>query len=208
MKIKVCGMKYPENINQLKQLSVDFIGFIFYQKSPRYIGDLEPDFLTSLPQTLSRVGVFLNEDMEMIACMVKRYRLTHVQLHGQESPDFCVECRKIQGVKIIKAFNISDVGDLMATSGYVGKCDYFLFDTKSPQHGGSGLKFDWNILNEYKEGIPFFLSGGISDSDIDIIKKLSFSKLYALDLNSKFEIEPGLKDIEKLKKFITHFKTK
>lgn len=206
MKIKVCGMKYPENIDQLKQLPVDFMGFIFYPKSPRYIADVQPEFLTSLPKTLNRVGVFVNEDIKTIAHIVERYRLTHVQLHGQESADFCVECRKIQGIKVIKAFNVSEIGDLKAPSDYVGKCDYFLFDTKSPQHGGSGLKFDWNILNEYKEDVPFFLSGGISDSDIDVIKKLSFSKLFALDLNSKFEIEPGLKDIEKLKKFIANFK--
>lgn len=199
-------MKYPGNINSLSALPIDYMGLIFYPKSARYAGDLEPLSLANMPDNIDRVGVFVNEDIDTIGLLVDKYNLTYIQLHGQESPDFCIQCKERFNVKIIKAFNVSESADLEKTKEYTACCDYFLFDTKTPQYGGSGKKFDWEILKSYQEQIPFFLSGGISDADIDDIKKLSFSNLYALDVNSKFEIEPGLKDIEKLNNFITHFK--
>lgn len=206
MKIKVCGMKDPENINQLGLLPIDFMGLIFYPKSPRYAVNLDACKLSVLPDSVEKVGVFVNEDIQTIVSLINKYKLTHIQLHGVESPDFCIECRQ-QGVKVIKAFNVSEVSDLEIVKDYADSCDYFLFDTKTPQHGGSGLKFDWKILNEYHGTIPFFLSGGISESDIINIQNLSLPQLYALDLNSRFEIEPGMKDIQKLNNFISHFKT-
>ena len=135
---------------------------------------------------------------------VNLYNLDLVQLHGSESVDFCMELNKT--MPIIKAFSISQVSDLEQTEAYKNACDYFLFDTKTPQYGGSGQKFDWKILNENKGDISFFLSGGISIEDIDKIKKMKHPKLYGLDLNSKFESEEGLKDIELLKQFIKELK--
>ncbi len=200
-------MRNPENIKQLALLPIDFMGLIFYPKSPRYAADLNTDDLSTLPDSVERVGVFVNEKLETIVRLVNKYKLTYIQLHGTETPDFCIECSRISGVKVIKAFNISEESDLGVVVDYIESCDYFLFDTKSTQHGGSGLKFDWNILSAYHEDIPFFLSGGISESDIIGIQNLSLPQLYALDLNSRFEIEPGLKDINKLNNFISHFKT-
>lgn len=200
-------MKNPQNIDQLGQLPIDFIGFIFFEKSPRYAVGLELTDLSSLPVSIERVGVFVNEDFETIARLVNKYKLTYVQLHGQESVDLCLKCRKETGVKVIKAFNVSAVADFTKTKEYTEVCDYFLFDTKTSQHGGSGIKFNWNILKAYQENLPFFLSGGISESDVESISKLSLPRLYALDLNSKFEIEPGLKNINMLNNFISHFKT-
>lgn len=199
-------MKNPKNISLLGQLSIDFIGLIFYSKSPRYAINLLPQELSVLPDSVDRVGVFVNEDIENIAELKNKYSLTHIQLHGHESPEFCEKCLELG--KVIKAFNISEISDLAKVKEYVEVCDYFLFDTKTSGYGGSGLKFDWRILNAYHENIPFFLSGGISESDIDNINNLSLPLLYALDLNSRFEIEPGLKDINKLSNFMSHLKSK
>lgn len=206
MKIKVCGMKNPENIEQLGLLPIDFMGLIFYPKSPRYATNLDLSNLSTLPDSVERVGVFVNEELQTIISLVDKYKLTYIQLHGTEIPEFCKQCC-LTGTKVIKAFNISNESDLEIAKDYADSCDYFLFDTKTPQHGGSGLKFDWNILNVYHGTTPFFLSGGISESDIISIQNLSYPQLYALDLNSRFEIEPGMKDINKLKNFISHFKT-
>lgn len=206
MKIKVCGMKNPDNIEQLGKLPIDFIGFIFFAKSPRYAAGLDITDLSSLPDSIKRVGVFVNEDFATITQLIQKYKLTHIQLHGQESTEFCLKCRQNEEIKVIKAFNVSEETDLERTKEYVSVCDYFLFDTKTSQHGGSGIKFDWNILKAYQEKVPFFLSGGISESDAANICDLSLPGLYALDLNSKFEIEPGLKNINTLNNFISHFK--
>ncbi len=207
MKIKVCGMKNPENIQALAQLPIDYMGLIFYPKSPRYIQELNASLLDVLPNTISRVGVFVNEDIESLFKQVDKYKLSVVQLHGYESLEYCSNIKdKCPKLIIIKAFNVSESSDFIKMGQYVDVCDYFLFDTKTSQYGGSGLKFDWNILNEYIGNTPFFLSGGISAEDVEAIRKISHPKLYALDLNSKFELEPGLKNITLLEQFINQLK--
>ncbi|QIK55733.1 phosphoribosylanthranilate isomerase [Dysgonomonas sp. HDW5B] len=207
MKIKVCGMKNPENIQALAQLPIDYMGLIFYTKSPRYIQDLESSLLDILPNTISRVGVFVNEDISSLLRLIEKYKLSVVQLHGNESLEYCSNIKnKYPKLIIIKAFNVSESSDFIKMDQYVDVCDYFLFDTKTSQHGGSGLKFDWNILDEYMGNTPFFLSGGISAEDVEAIRKISHPKLYALDLNSKFELEPGLKNITLLEQFINQLK--
>lgn len=205
MKIKVCGMKYPDNIKELNKLSIDFVGMIFYKKSPRYVADLNPvDICNLFRGEKERVGVFVNADMDYIIQSTNKYELDLIQLHGDESPDFCRELNK--SIPVIKAFSISGVVDIEQTKQYEGAANYFLFDTKTFQYGGSGKKFDWSILNEYKGNTPFILSGGISVDDVEAIKNIKHSLFFGIDLNSRFEIEPGLKDIELLKQFIIQLK--
>lgn len=199
-------MKDPQNIQDLAKLSIDYMGLIFYKQSPRYAGNLDPLVLDVLPQTIDRVGVFVNAEINEVCEIAERYNLIHLQLHGSESPEYCIECRDKTKLSIIKAFNVSQVEDFTATREYEGICDYFVFDTKTAQHGGSGQKFDWNILKSYTGNTPFFLSGGINPDDDGNIKNISHPKLYALDLNSKFEIAPGTKKIKELKEFIKNIK--
>lgn len=194
-------MKYPQNIKRLTELPIDFIGLIFHKKSPRYVDDLrQVNILNSFSGAKKKVGVFVNADMDHIVQMVSKYALDLIQLHGDESPDFCEELNKT--APVIKAFSITENFDFDQTKAYENKCDYFLFDTKTPQYGGSGLKFDWKILNEYSDKTPFFLSGGISWEDAERIKEIQHPRLYAIDINSKFETSPGLKDIELVEQFI------
>lgn len=205
MRIKVCGMKYPDNIKALNKLSIDFVGMIFYEKSPRYVDNLNPEDICDLfREGKERVGVFVNADMDYIIQMADKYSLDLIQLHGDESPDFCKEVNK--RIPVIKAFSISESSDFEKTKAYEGLCHYFLFDTKTPQYGGSGKKFDWNILNEYKGNTPFILSGGISVDDAETIKKMNHPQFFGIDLNSKFETEPGRKDITLLQQFIKQLK--
>lgn len=200
-------MKNPENIEALAALPIDYMGLIFYPKSPRYIENLNSRALETLPESVNRVGVFVNEDVELIERQIEKYKLTAIQLHGNESVEYCLSIRhKYSKHIIIKAFNISENFDFFVTDRYEEICDYFLFDTKTAQYGGSGLKFDWAILNEYEGNLPFFLSGGISFEDVKALKEIAHPRLYALDLNSKFELEPGLKDITRLKQFINQLK--
>lgn len=196
MKIKVCGMKDAENIANLTKLPIDYMGFIFYSKSPRFV-DKTLDI--SKYKEIDKVGVFVNADKDYIKNKINDYALNAIQLHGNETPDFCKE---FENITVIKAFSIANEKDFEATSDFEHCCNYFLFDTKTTQYGGSGQKFNWDILEYYKGARPFFLSGGISAEDVEEIKKINHPRLYALDLNSKFEIEPGLKDINKLEKFI------
>lgn len=201
MKIKVCGMKYPENIEELNKLSIDYMGMIFYPKSPRYIDNQEWQAEANIHSSnIKRVGVFVNSTEAYIVEMIDRYKLDLIQLHGNESPDFCAELNEF--IPIIKAFSISESSDFEQTKAYEGLRGYFLFDTKTPQYGGSGKKFDWAILDAYDGDTPFFLSGGISAEDVEPIKAIKHPWLYGVDLNSKFETEPGLKDIQLLDQFI------
>ena len=200
MKIKVCGMKHPDNIRGLGTLPIDFMGMIFYEKSPRYVDKLTLEDLNLLPQYIERVGVFVNAKIDLIIEKVNQYGLDLIQLHGNESPEFCKELNHT--LPIIKAFSISDVMDIERTKAYDGLQGYFLFDTKTPQYGGSGQKFDWAILDSYTGHTPFLLSGGISIDDATEIRKIKHPQFYGIDLNSKFEKEPGLKDIELLQQFI------
>lgn len=196
-------MKEIENINQLAHLNIDFMGFIFYGKSPRYVQNLKAEDILNLPKRINKVGVFVNEDLHQIVNKTVNLKLDYIQLHGNESIEYIKALKEIlPNQKIIKAFSISDIKDLMQTKTYTPYCDLFLFDTKTPTYGGSGEKFDWKILQQYTEEIPFFLSGGISEDDANTIRKLNHNKLYGVDLNSQFELEPGIKDITKLFAFI------
>lgn len=201
MNIKVCGLRDPRNIEQICQLAIDYIGFIFYKPSPRYIGDrISFDFVRSLPKHIKKTGVFVNEDPYSICSAIARYDLDMVQLHGNESEAVCKELQ--QYAKVVKAFGIKDDFDFKVLENYQPYVDYFLFDTYSIQHGGSGLAFDYNILQNYTYDKPFFLSGGIDSETLLRIGKIPSKQLFALDLNSKFETEPGIKDPAKLNAFI------
>jgi phosphoribosylanthranilate isomerase len=201
LKLKVCGMKFPRNIEALVELKPDYIGFIFYPKSKRYMaGSLNPIFVKNIPETIKKVGVFVNDSFESIEFEVKRNNLNLVQLHGNESPELC-NSLKTKGIKTIKAFQIYPGFDFNLCQPYKEFCDYFLFDTQTPLYGGSGHKFDWELLKNYDNEKTFFLSGGIDLEDADKLKNISNLNIHAIDINSKFEFSPGLKDIEKVKKF-------
>ena len=195
-------MKYPQNIKELVHLPVNMIGLIFYEKSARYAGNLPADELRIVPPNIWKVGVFVNASTEDIFDKVRKYDLQVGQLHGDETPDFC-RTIKNKGIEVIKAFQIGDVHDFEKCDLYKNTCDYFLFDTKTPSYGGSGKKFDWKILSAYNGETPFILSGGIGPEDAESIVKLQNPKLYGIDLNSRFEVSPGVKDVVKLKGFLS-----
>ena len=194
MKLKVCGMKYPENIREVIKLSPDFLGFIFYQKSPRYMADtLKSGDLTDIPPHIKKVGVFVDESLPVILERISEYGLDLVQLHGKESPDFCQAIKKT-GTGIIKVFHVGEAMDWTQLKAYQLFIDFFLFDTKSKKYGGTGKAFNWEILESYDLATPYFLSGGISLDNIDLIKTKGPNAPYALDVNSRFEVKPGYKD--------------
>lgn len=199
-------MKFPENIRSVADLQPDFMGFIFYPKSPRYAEPLDFDTLNSLPKSIKKIGVFVNLDLEDILTIVFKYNLDGVQLHGSENVEIC---RKLKdtGLLVLKAFPIADAYNFNVTKTYEGACDYFLFDTKTEAYGGSGVKFDWSILNEYKGETPFLLSGGIAADDAEAILKIEHPKFTGIDLNSKFEVSPGLKNVEVLSGFLKEIRT-
>lgn len=191
VKLKVCGLKDRENILQVLECKPDYIGFIFYDKSPRYAGGLDADFVKSI-SSAKKTGVFVNETETNILDIVSRLGLDHVQLHGDETPEFCKIVQK--SVPVIKAFQINDEFDFAVLNAYKDVCDYFLFDSKSEKFGGSGKSFNHEKLNEYKLEKPYFLSGGLSLENMGGI-----ANAYCLDVNSHFEISPGIKDINRLK---------
>lgn len=197
MLIKICGNTTPDNLSQVETLRPDLVGLIFYPQSLRFVGDTLKDY----PFKVSPVGVFVNESPERIRSIAKDYELQHIQLHGDESPEECFVLKK-DGFKIYKAFGIETTSDLEKVARYNGTCDYYLFDTKNPDHGGSGRSFDWQILKSYKGETPFFLSGGIGPENIEEALLFSHPQFIGLDLNSKLEIKPGIKDIERTKQTI------
>jgi phosphoribosylanthranilate isomerase len=210
MKIKVCGMCEAENIRRVGELPVDFMGFIFYPASPRFAGNgrLQPETLKNLPPHIRKTGVFVSEAPDTVAGYVEQYALDAVQLHGSETPAYCRAVKeKFPGIAVIKAFPVSEPADLDRTKDYTAVCDYFLFDTKTPQHGGSGKQFKWKILEIYPVKTPFFLSGGISPDDADRIKAISHPLCCGVDVNSRFETAPGIKNIDLLRTFITTLKS-
>lgn len=190
-------MKYPENILEVSQLLPDYLGFIFYEKSSRYFDGEIPE----IPKSIKKVGVFVNETLEEINSKIKKYKLDLIQLHGKETSEFCQNLKK-STIEIIKVFSVDDNFDFSELEPFENVCDYFLFDTKGKLHGGNGIIFNWQILGNYKSKIPLFLSGGIGIDEIEKIKQLNLH-IYAIDVNSKFEIKPGLKNIELLKRFNT-----
>jgi phosphoribosylanthranilate isomerase len=204
MKLKICGMKYPDNILEVGALLPDYMGFIFWEKSARYFNGEIPELIG----TIKKVGVFVNQSQEEILEKAAKYNLQAVQLHGNESAEFCGELKIKLGkkIEIIKAFSADNDFDFEVLKPYESVCDYFLFDTKGKLPGGNGTTFDWTILKEYKSEKPFFLSGGIGIQELKAIEEISKTNLpiYAVDINSKFEIEPGLKN----KNLFSNFKRK
>lgn len=250
MFIKVCGLREAENIRRIVRLDIDWIGFIFYPRSPRYmlsalpagrandqepfISDLfaagyeehsvspaphQPAFPSGNKESLvsptnraclvspapRRVGVFVDESEERIRELAGAFRLDYLQLHGHETPDECYALQK-RGYSIIKAFSVSSVADLSRTEEYEGRADYFLFDTRCEGYGGSGRRFDWNLLSAYTGETPFLLSGGIGPDSLDALRAFRHPRLAGIDLNSAFESSPGRKDIDKLAHFIRAFR--
>ena len=205
MRIKVCGMRDPGNIVDLALLEPDYMGLIFYPKSKRFAENPDKGILKHLPDSVKITGVFVDEKIEVILQKVDEYGLNAVQLHGYESVIFCKQLRDLldvslnfKKVEIIKAFGIFPEFDFNQLKPFNNVVDYFLFDTKTSEHGGSGITFDWKILEQYKGQKPYFLSGGLSPENISEINNLGFKQLFGIDLNSKFELEPGLKDINRL----------
>lgn len=199
--IKVCGMTNGENIRQTEELGVDFIGFIFYPCSPRFLFEMP----TYLPVRSQRIGVFVNESKDNILMYADRFGLDYIQLHGNESPEYCHNLQAT-GMKLIKAFSIATPRDLSSVSAYEGLCQYYLFDTKTPQYGGSGNQFDWTLLNRYTGNTPFLLSGGINQYSAAAIRNFHHPRMAGVDINSRFESSPGLKDIGRIQTFISELR--
>ena len=193
-------MREAENIREVEVLGVDLMGFIFWPKSSRYVS-VRPAYL---PTRCQRVGVFVNEEVEQVKHMTDDFSLNIIQLHGSESPDYVQRLRLVYGdnITIIKAFNIATTVDLEATKTYESIVDYFLFDTKGKCVGGNGEKFDWRVLDDYIGETPFLLSGGIGPDDVERVKAWHHPKCMGIDLNSRFEIAPGLKDVTALARFL------
>jgi phosphoribosylanthranilate isomerase len=201
MKLKVCGMKYPDNASAVAALAPDYMGFIFYKSSKRYCGEtLTPGFVKTLPASIIKTGVFVNESLEEVLRICSAYEFKAIQLHGHETPDFCLSCKKA-GLEVIKVFHVGETMDWLTLEPYKKVADYFLFDTKTPEYGGSGNRFNWEILKAYDNEIPLFLSGGVDEHILNEFNTLTTVNIYALDINSRFELEPGLKDVELIKKF-------
>lgn len=198
-KLKICGMKVPANIAEAVALQPDYLGFIFYPASKRFIGDLDPAIVRAIPAGIQTTGVFVNEELHQVKAAIERYQLKAVQLHGQEDPDYCKQL-KVETV-VIKAFGINADFDFSTLEPYENVVDYFLFDTQTPEHGGSGKTFSWQLLERYTLQKPYFLSGGIGLESVAALKEIKDERLYAIDVNSRFEISAGLKDITQLIKF-------
>lgn len=207
IKIKVCGMRDEENIMDLVALKPDYIGFIFYPKSKRYVGEeIDEEISAVIPAYILKVGVFVDEPIESLLDKFHNNLLDLVQLHGQEIPDYCAQLKRLN-IPVIKVFNVEADFDFNVTTPYEPFCNYFLFDTGGKtEKGGTGQKFDWSLLKNYQGSKPFFLSGGIGPEDVETIRSITHPALYAIDLNSGFESEPGIKDIPLLRKFINEIK--
>lgn len=206
IRIKVCGMRDPDSIEKLVALRPDYIGFIFFPGSRRYVGREVSSIAGIIPNDIHKTGVFVNEEYSTVLEYRDIYNLDIVQLHGHESPEYCASLRS-DGIPVIKAFQAHDDFTLKILESYTGACDYFLFDTANPAFGGSGMKFNWMLLERYDYEVPFFLSGGIGPEDADRILQINHPSFYAIDINSRFEISPGVKDIEKVRLFIKKIKS-
>ena len=211
-------MRDADNIRDISALGVDMIGLIFYPPSPRYVQQFSsgagiiPDYAPDMGKTPLRVGVFVDDMPQNIVTRVYNYKLDYIQLHGNESRETLENLRATidpdikPNIKIIKAISVSSAEDINKYKEYVGAADLFLFDTKCKTVGGSGEQFDWQVLQAYDGDVPFLLSGGIGPDDAERIKNFHHPKCIGIDLNSKFEIEPALKDVEKLKQFLVKVK--
>jgi len=196
-------MRDRANIKALEKLDIDWMGFIFYSGSPRYVPERD-EFCSAIQSCAKiKVGVFVNEETAEILRKFAAYQLNYVQLHGDETPDFCRRLRDA-GCSVIKAFSVSSEKDLQQTAEYEPFVDYFLFDAKGSERGGMGKRFDWSILEAYKGKVPFLLSGGIALEHIADLREFQHARMAGIDLNSRFELSPGLKDIVKLERFINN----
>lgn len=233
MKIKVCGMRDAQNIRDVAALDIDLMGFIFYPKSPRFVSlissqagiipDYSPERLDRavnadgtpgyiFPKRIKRVGVFVDEMPQTIITYVYNYSLDYIQLHGKETPTLIDNLRRtlvpdlVPDIKVIKAFGINSADDLQQCEAYEGHADLFLFDTRTPLKGGSGRQFDWSVLEAYHGRTPFLLSGGIGPEDAERVKAFHHPQCVGIDVNSRFEAAPAMKDVELLSKFIKQIK--
>lgn len=197
VRLKICGLR--DNIQEVAALRPDYAGFIFYPKSPRFVG--EEFEMPRLEAGVNKVGVFVNEPVKKIMAMEQRHDLQYVQLHGNESVEEC-ELLRNEGIGIIKAFPMDEYFDFDRLKPFASVVDYYLFDTKTKGYGGSGKVFNWEILNEYKLNNHYFLSGGLSLENLDGLKHIDLKKVQALDVNSRFEVRPGLKDIRLLNELL------
>ena len=203
MKIKVCGMRDPQNIMAVEALGIDIMGFIFWPQSRRYAGE-KPCYL---PERCRRAGVFVDAAQQDIIKAVETFRLDIIQLHGHETPEKVASLRDrvsavSPAISIIKSLAVAQARDLEQTAAYESVCDAFLFDTKGELPGGNGIQFDWNVLQEYAGRLRFLLSGGIGPGDADRVRAFRHPACAGIDLNSRFETAPGLKDVDSLKTFI------
>ena len=209
MRVKVCGMTLPEQLEQLGGLGVTFAGFIFYPKSPRYVFKGLTTSQIRKENNVNKVGVFVNASIEEVLHMVDECRLHMVQLHGDETPKYCEKIADY--VSVVKAFRISETDNIeWMIRPYMDVCDMFMFDTMGAGYGGTGKKFDWNMLKGSSIGKPFFLSGGIQPEDTEALKEFAQEPvaraMFAVDINSKFETSPGVKDMKKVETFIKEIK--
>lgn len=206
MRVKVCGMTLPEQLEQLGGMGATFGGLIFYPKSPRYVFKHLTTSQIRKENSVNKVGVFVNAGIEEVLHMVDECRLHMVQLHGDETPKYCEKIADY--VSVVKAFRISETDNIeWMIRPYMDVCDMFMFDTMGAGYGGTGKKFNWDMLKEATIGKPFFLSGGIEPGDEEHLKEFASlpigKALFAVDINSKFEISPGIKDMQKVKEFIS-----
>lgn len=201
-------MREPENIARIAELSPDYLGFIFYPRSKRFVG-IPPakEIFSSIPESIQKAGVFVDNSVSEIITIAKQAGLQTVQLHGNETPDDCYVLKE-KGFQVFKAFAVDTNFNFNKLEAYQHHCDYFLFDTKGHLPGGTGQKFDWQLLRQYQLNVPFFLSGGIGPTDAAAICKLEHPQLFGIDLNSGFEVSPALKDEKKLHDFISEIRLK
>lgn len=202
MQIKICGMKKPENILEVSALYPDYMGFVFYPRSPRFAKNLDLNTLLSLPEEIKKVGAFVNENLENILTCIHKYKLDAVQLHGAENQELCRLIKEEANVMVIKVFSIMGKHNLKVTKAYEDAADLFLFDTKTDLYHNSDLKFNWSILHDYEGEKDFLLGGNIDLNDVKAIRKLKHPRMVGVDLNKSFEIKPGLKNVEMLKQFM------
>jgi len=204
--VKVCGMTNVENVQKVCRFSPDYLGFIFYSKSPRYVGE-NPDLelFESVPLEVNKVAVFVNEEFEKILELTEKYGIDFIQLHGEESIEMC-QLLKRNGKQVIKAIPGNKLHDSMMISNYAEATDYLLFDTPIASYGGSGTKFDWSVFEKFESPAPYFVSGGIAHDDVDEILRMNYKNLFAIDVNSKFELVPGFKDDRMVGSFINRMR--
>ena len=202
--IKVCGMRDPQNLEQLCELAPEYVGFIFYPPSKRFVGSDPDRALFEIPGAgIKKAGVFVNEDFGKLINYVEKFGLEAVQLHGEESREYCERLSR-EPVELIKALNPALSG--FEVEKYLGLVDLFLFDSAGTAYGGSGQKFDWSLLEDFGHSVPFLLSGGIGPGDAVKINTMNYKGLMGVDINSRFELSPGMKDVEAVKKFITEIR--